>query len=206
MWPTESVGGRMPGMRIFHIATLADWKQAEESGTYAISTYGRTLEDEGFIHAAYHDQVRHVRDGRYAEVTEPLVVLEIETELLDAAVTHDQADGGPRPHIHGPITTGAVVAWRPARFAPIDLGGTNRPAPTPLPMTTVAFRGLALVLAAATGTALVCAVIAQSRTDDAELPEGVAFLLWSLVVILAVPSLAALTYGEWARLRARWED
>ena len=33
----------MRGMRIFHIATLDDWKQAQETGTYTTSTYGRTL-------------------------------------------------------------------------------------------------------------------------------------------------------------------
>jgi uncharacterized protein (DUF952 family) len=48
----------MPGMRIFHIATLADWKQAAESGSYTTSTLGRTLAEEGFIHAARHDRCR----------------------------------------------------------------------------------------------------------------------------------------------------
>jgi uncharacterized protein (DUF952 family) len=45
-------------MRIFHIATLADWKQAAESGSYTTSTLGRTLAEEGFIHAARHDRCR----------------------------------------------------------------------------------------------------------------------------------------------------
>ena len=34
----------MPGMRIFHIATLADWKDAQTTGTYTMSTFGRTLD------------------------------------------------------------------------------------------------------------------------------------------------------------------
>ena len=103
-------------MRIFHIATLDDWKQSQESGRYTTSTYGRTLEDEGFIHAAYHDQVPRVRDRFYADVTEPLVVLEIETDLLDVPWREDQVDGETFPHVYGTLDTSAVVAWRPARF------------------------------------------------------------------------------------------
>ena len=29
-------------MRIYHVATLADWKQAEGTGTYTTSTFGRS--------------------------------------------------------------------------------------------------------------------------------------------------------------------
>ena len=177
-------------MRIFHIATLADWKQAQESGTYATSTYGRSLDEEGFIHAARHDQVPTVRDVIYAEVTEPLVVLEIETDLLDAEVRDEQVGDEVYPHVYGPIPVSAVVAWRPARFPPIELTST-RTDPTPAPPLTQAFRGLALVLAVAALTAFVCAVIAQSATDDGRLPVGVSFVLWSLTVVLAAPALAA---------------
>ena len=54
-------------MRIFHIATLADWKGAEASGTYTTSTYGVPLAEAGFLHAARHEQVRGVLDTHYAE-------------------------------------------------------------------------------------------------------------------------------------------
>ena len=39
-------------MLIFHIATEADWDAARRSKQYTTSTLGRTLEQEGFIHAA----------------------------------------------------------------------------------------------------------------------------------------------------------
>lgn len=194
----------MPDMRIFHIATLDDWRHAEQSGTYTTSTYGRTLEEEGFIHAAYHDQIPGVRDVIYADAEEPLVVLEIESDLLDAEVREEQVGDAVHPHVYGAIPASAVVAWRPARLPPIDLGG--RPAPAPLPARTVWFRGLALVLASATLAAFGCAVAAQWSTDDGRLPVGVSFVLWSLTVILAVPALVALAYAEWARLQTRRRD
>ena len=133
-------------MRIYHVATLADWQQAQDTGTYTTSTYGRTLDEVGFIHAARHDQVPAIRDVLYADVAEPLVVLEVETDRLAAEVREEEVGDEVYPHIYGPIPTPAVVAWRPARLPPIDLGG-RAPAP-PAPPLTVAFRGLALVLAA----------------------------------------------------------
>lgn len=190
----------MRGMRIFHIATLDDWKQAQETGTYATSTYGRTLEQEGFIHAARHDQVPTVRDHHYAEVTEPLIVLEVDTDLLDADVRDEQVGDEIYPHVYGPIPTEAVVAWRPARLPPISLGTSRTPAEPP-PTVTVAFRGLAIVLAAGTLAAFIGAVIAQSDTDGGDLPVGVSFVLWTLTGALAAAAIAAWAYAEWAGRR-----
>ena len=62
-------------MRIFHIATAADWARAQESGAYTTSTRGLTLEQEGFIHCAQEDQVDGVRLRYFADGTEPLVLL-----------------------------------------------------------------------------------------------------------------------------------
>ena len=188
-------------MRIFHIATLADWKRAQDSGVYTTSTYGRTLEQEGFIHASHHDQVPTVRDRLFEVVSEPLVVLEIETDLLEAEVREEQVGNEVYPHIYGPLPTSAVVAWRPARLPPIDLG-TSRPRAMPAPPMTIAFRGLALVVGTAALVAFVCAVIAQSRTDDGDLPEGVSFVVWSLMAVLAAAALIALGYGELMRRQA----
>jgi len=191
-------------MRIFHVATLADWQQAQETGTYTTSTYGRTLQEEGFIHAARHDQVPEVRDRFYADVTEPLVVLEVETDRLDAEVRDEEVGDEVYPHIYGPIPTSAVVGWRPARLPPIDLGG--EPAAPPPPPLTLAFRGLALMLASGALVAFGCAVGAQAATDDGRLPVGVSYVLWSLVGVLAAPALVAFAWGELARLKATPPD
>lgn len=94
---------------IFHIATAADWEQARETGSYTTSTLGRSLEDEGFIHASHRHQVADTLEAFYAGVTEPLVLLEIDTDLLDAVVI--QEDGF--PHVFGPIAAEAVLRVTP---------------------------------------------------------------------------------------------
>ena len=102
-------------MRIFHIATLADWEAAQASGAYTTSTRGVTLEDEGYIHASRADQWEGVRATYYAAVTEPLVLLEIDPDLLgvpvvEEAPTPDAAETF--PHVYGPIRPAAVVGVR----------------------------------------------------------------------------------------------
>lgn len=102
-------------MRIFHIATLADWEAAQVSGSYATSTRGVRLEDEGFVHASRADQWEGVRAAFYADVAEPLVLLEIDTDLLDVPVVEEPpAPGGDEtfPHVYGAIAPAAVVAVR----------------------------------------------------------------------------------------------
>jgi uncharacterized protein (DUF952 family) len=187
-------------MRIYHVATLADWRAAEESGSYTTSTRGRTLEEEGFIHAAHHDQVPEVRDRYYADVTEPLVVLEIETDRLEVPVREEQVGDQTFPHVYGALPTSAVVAWRPARLPPIELG-VRAPRP-PVPPLTAAFRGLALVLAAGALVAFGCAVGAQVATDDGRLTVGFSYVLWSLMGVLGASALVAFAWGEWTRMSA----
>ena len=100
-------------MRIFHIATAADWAEAQRTGAYTTSTLGVTLEQEGYLHASREDQWRAVRERYYGEVTEPLVLLEIDTDLLDVPWVEElPAPGAPEtfPHIYGPLSPAAVVA------------------------------------------------------------------------------------------------
>jgi uncharacterized protein (DUF952 family) len=100
-------------MRIYHLATAADWDRARAEGSYSTSTWGLTLEQEGFIHASRADQWRGVRERFYADVEEPLVLLEIETELLDVPVVEERPAPGideTFPHIYGPVKVAAVVA------------------------------------------------------------------------------------------------
>lgn len=96
--------------RIFHIATAADWESAERVGLYTTSTLGRSLAEEGFIHASRGDQWSGVRERFYADVREPLVLLVIDTDLLDVPVVEEAAPGGETfPHLYGPLATAAVV-------------------------------------------------------------------------------------------------
>ena len=99
-------------MRIFHIATAADWAAAQESGAYTTSTLGRTLEEEGFLHASREEQVEGVRSAYYSDLTAPLVLLTIETDLLDVPWRQDPVGGDTFPHVYGPLKPGAVVDVR----------------------------------------------------------------------------------------------
>jgi uncharacterized protein (DUF952 family) len=106
--------------RIFHIATVAEWEAARRTGTYTTSTRGRTLADEGFIHASHEDQWQQVRTTFYADVDEPLVLLAIDPAKLTAPVVEEVPDDADRafPHIYGPLNTDAVV-----RAIPLDEHG-----------------------------------------------------------------------------------
>jgi uncharacterized protein (DUF952 family) len=96
---------------IFHVALASDWEAAQAAGEYAVSTRGRTLPEEGFIHASRADQWAGVRSRFYADVAEPLVLLEIDPSLLTAEVRDERPPGTDEtfPHVYGPIDLRAVV-------------------------------------------------------------------------------------------------
>ena len=100
-------------MEIFHIATASDWSSAQQSGAYATSTRGRTLEDEGFLHAARREQVAGVFNRYYADAGEPLVLLTIDTDRLDVPWREDSVGFETFPHIYGPLTPDAVTQALP---------------------------------------------------------------------------------------------
>ena len=101
-------------MRIFHIATAADWAAAQESGAYTTSTRGVSLADEGFIHASREDQWEGVRERYFADADDPLLLLAIETDLLGVPVVEEEVPGGETfPHVYGAIPPVAVVLVTP---------------------------------------------------------------------------------------------
>jgi len=110
-------GRRTVPVVIFHIAEVSDWQAAQVSGDYRMSTRGRTLADEGFIHASRRDQVLDVANAFYADAG-PLVLLGIDPARLSSPVRDDEvAPGVLFPHIYGPIELDAVVS-----AAPLDRG------------------------------------------------------------------------------------
>jgi uncharacterized protein (DUF952 family) len=100
-------------VRIFHVAAQTDWAEAQARGTYTTSTYSRSLADEGFLHASRAEQVAGVLERFYADVDEPLVLLEVDTDLLDVPWREDPVGDDTFPHVYGPLSTTAVVAVRP---------------------------------------------------------------------------------------------
>jgi uncharacterized protein (DUF952 family) len=110
---------------VFHIAERARWEAAKLAGSYAQSTYGRTLDEEGFIHAAREDQWPAVRERYYADVAEPLVLLAIDTDRLTAPWREDQVGAETYPHIYGPLNPSAVLT-----AVPLDATPASAPSPT----------------------------------------------------------------------------
>jgi uncharacterized protein (DUF952 family) len=122
-------------VRIFHIATAADWAEAQVTGSYTTSTRGRTLAQEGFIHASRGDQWQGVRERYYADVGEPLVLLSIDPDLLGSPVVEEAVPGTDEtfPHVYGPIDIGAVLT-----VLPLDDEGPDSPGPAPAAPASVA--------------------------------------------------------------------
>lgn len=100
---------------IFHLALRAEWEAAGATGEYRVSTLGRTLDEEGFLHASYRHQWAGVRSAFYSAVDEPMVLLEIDPDRLDAPVVVEAPDGSAEafPHIYGPLPVRAVVGVHP---------------------------------------------------------------------------------------------
>ena len=105
-----------PVSRIYHIATRSDWEQARRDGVYTTSTAGRTLAQEGFIHASQAAQVAGVANAYYRDSPDELVVLVIDAGLVRVPVRYEDVPGAdadaPFPHIYGPLNTDAVLAAR----------------------------------------------------------------------------------------------
>lgn len=97
---------------IHHLALPTHWEAAQADGVYAVSTRGRSLADEGFIHAADRHQVEGVANRYYADL-DHLVLLTIDPELVGAEVRWEPAvDGADEhfPHVYGPLPVAAVIA------------------------------------------------------------------------------------------------
>jgi len=128
---------------IYHLTLESDWSSATALGTYAMSTLGRSLDEEGFIHASFAHQVDGVANRFYRDVTEPLALLTIELAELDVEVRLEVPPGARDafPHLYGPLRTAAVSAVRPYRL------GESSPAPARLHHTHIFASDLAATVA-----------------------------------------------------------
>ncbi|MGW7516259.1 DUF952 domain-containing protein [Streptomyces sp. NPDC054796] len=106
---------------LLHITERVLWDAARESGSYEMSTRGRTLHEEGFIHCSLRHQLRSVAEMLYGADTDPadLVVLVIDSDRLTAPVRFEPPAPGADeefPHLYGPLPVDAVVdveEWHP---------------------------------------------------------------------------------------------
>ena len=104
---------------IYHLAVDREWRAALEAGEYRTSTLGARLEDVGFVHAAFADQVQGVADRYYSDVAEPVLLLVIDESRLTVPWQVDVApDGHGYPHLYGPLHPDAVVQVLPMHRDP----------------------------------------------------------------------------------------
>ncbi len=95
---------------LYHIAAAQDWAQAQRDGEYRMSTRGRSLAEEGFIHASTAGQVAPVANAFYAD-DHDLLLLVLDPRRIQPEVRYEQVPGWaePFPHIYGPLNTSAVL-------------------------------------------------------------------------------------------------
>jgi len=98
--------------RIYHVAFDGDWTEAQSTGEYRASTRGARLEDVGFIHGSFRNQVERIGALLYGDVDEELVVLVIDPARVHVPIKTEILEGGAEafPHIYGPLPVDAVVA------------------------------------------------------------------------------------------------
>ena len=101
-------------MLFHHIALPTDWESALETGEYRVSTRGRTIDEVGYMHGSFPDQVLGVAEAFYGDVEE-LLLLEIDGARTGAEVLVEEVPGAekPFPHLYGPLPLAAVVAIHP---------------------------------------------------------------------------------------------
>lgn len=105
-----------------HLTTKQAWEDALKVGIYSLSTKGKTLEEVGFIHGSFADQVEEVASFVFAGSTEDLVLLHLEIEKLVAngiEVRVEKARNGKLyPHIYGAIPCNLVDGVSTAHINP----------------------------------------------------------------------------------------
>ncbi len=98
---------------LYHLALPADWQAARAQGAYRISTRGRSLEQEGFIHASYAYQIEATYRRFYGDLRE-LRLLRIDPGRLQQLGVDLRAEPAPGsgelfPHLYGPLPLEAVL-------------------------------------------------------------------------------------------------
>jgi len=99
-----------PAGRLFHLALVADWAAAFETGEYRTSTAGKSLDDVGFIHASHAHQVQGVADAFYRGRGD-VVLLVIDPARVPCEIREDLDPGSGQyfPHLYGALPVAAVL-------------------------------------------------------------------------------------------------
>lgn len=120
--PSRKAGKPQSADIIGHLTTLTAWEEGLAAGAYTTSTHGRSLEDEGFIHASSPEQLSETARRFFRDVPGPLVVLIIDPALLGRSyLTVERVGDEEFPRIYGPVPPSSVVAVAPAWWQGEDL-------------------------------------------------------------------------------------
>ena len=103
---------------LFHLALESDWKAALQHGDYRVSTRGLSLEQVGFIHLSWQEQVQATFDRFYADAG-AVLSLRIDPKLVSAPLRADAIHTGVLfPHLYGPLPIASVVEVSPFSSLP----------------------------------------------------------------------------------------
>ena len=112
VFPADAISVPMD-QPLFHLALEADWKAALQRGDYRVSTRGLSLEQVGFIHLSWQEQVQDTFDRFYADAG-VVLSLRINPELVTAPLRADAIPTGVLfPHLYGPLPIASVVEVSP---------------------------------------------------------------------------------------------
>ncbi len=93
-------------MIIFHMLPAAAWHAQLGDRAY----HADSLATEGFIHCTGEpERLVMVGNAFYRQISEPFLILCVETERLTVDVRWEAADGHRFPHVFGPIDRAAIV-------------------------------------------------------------------------------------------------
>ena len=116
IFPADAIAIPMD-QSLFHLALADDWEAALLTGNYRVSTRGLSLEQVGFIHLSWQEQVQDTFNRFYADAG-PVVTLRIDPKSVSAPLRADAIQTGVLfPHLYGPLPVASVVEVTP--FSPL---------------------------------------------------------------------------------------
>jgi uncharacterized protein (DUF952 family) len=95
---------------LFHLSLLDDWAAAQQAGEITDSTRDVTLDEEGYIHCSFADQVAATASRFYGDL-EAVVLLRLDPDLVTSPIVVEDlvGSGVEFPHVYGPIPIAAVT-------------------------------------------------------------------------------------------------
>ncbi len=94
---------------IYHLALNENWEQALKSGEYIYSTLDILLEEVGFIHGCFENQLHSTYDLFFRN-RKDILSLKLTRSKLSVPIRVEKVDSGDFfPHIYGPIPIESVI-------------------------------------------------------------------------------------------------